>query len=55
MTTPPLTSVRTPLFDMGRRSVDMLLAAIADRSLPPQKVICPVSLVVRGSTVAARE
>lgn len=51
MTTPPLTSVRTPLFDMGRRSVDMLLSAIADRSLPPQKVVCPVSLVVRASSV----
>jgi DNA-binding LacI/PurR family transcriptional regulator len=53
MTTPPLTSVRTPLFEMGKRSVEMLLAAIADRSMPPQRVLCPVSLVVRGSSVGA--
>jgi DNA-binding LacI/PurR family transcriptional regulator len=54
VTTPPLTSVRTPLFEMGRRSVELLLAAIADRSLPPPRVVCPVSLVARGSTLGGQ-
>jgi LacI family transcriptional regulator len=54
MTTPPLTSVRTPLFEMGMRAVEMLLSAMADRSLPPQRVVCPVSLVTRESTAGAR-
>jgi DNA-binding LacI/PurR family transcriptional regulator len=54
MTTPPLSSVRTPLFEMGRRSVELLLAAIADRTLPPQRVVCPVSLVAGGSTLGAQ-
>ena len=54
MTTPPLTSVRTPLFEMGRLSVELLLAAIGDRALPPQRVVCPVSLVERESTIGAR-
>jgi LacI family transcriptional regulator len=53
MTTPPLTSVRQPLFDMGKRAVEVLLAAIADRQQPPQQIVYPVSLVARASTVGA--
>jgi DNA-binding LacI/PurR family transcriptional regulator len=50
-----LTSVRTPLFEMGKLSIELLLATIGDRTLPPQRVVCPVSLVVRESTVGARQ
>jgi LacI family transcriptional regulator len=50
MTTPPLTSVRQPLFEMGKRAVEVLLGAIADRQQPPQRIVYPVSLVARAST-----
>lgn len=53
ITTPPLTTVRQPLPEMGQRAVEMLLERIADSARPPQQVIVPVHLIVRGSTVAA--
>ncbi len=63
MTNPPLTSVRQPLFEMGQQAVRMLVDSIAYRTVaserqgsrpprPAQRVTCPVSLVVRASTVA---
>jgi LacI family transcriptional regulator len=55
MTTPPLTSVRQPLFEMGKQAFEILLAAIADRHQAPQRIVCPVSLVVRASTTGASE
>jgi LacI family transcriptional regulator len=54
ITTPPLTSTRQPLFEMGKRSVEMLLARIANPLQPPERIICPVSLVVRESTIGSR-
>lgn len=54
MTTPPLTSIRHPLFEMGRQAVEILLARIANRDLAPARVVYPVSLVVRESTVGRK-
>lgn len=51
---PPLTSVRQPLFEMGMQSVEMLLARIARRDQPVQRIICPVTLVARESTLGSR-
>jgi LacI family transcriptional regulator len=53
MTTPPLTSIRQPLFEMGKTAVEVLLATLANRDQPPQRIVYPVSLVVRASTVGA--
>ena len=33
---------------MGKQSVEMLLARITNPHQPPERIICPVSLVVRG-------
>lgn len=54
MTTPPLTSVRQPLFEMGKQSVEMLLARIAHADQAARRIVCPVSLVVRESTLGVR-
>ncbi len=54
ISTPPLTSVRQPLFEMGMQSVEMLLARIAQRDLPAQRIVCPVTLVARESTLGSR-
>lgn len=53
MSTPPLTSIRQPLFEMGTRAVKVLLATMADRQQPPQRIVYPVSLVVRASTIGS--
>ena len=54
LTTPPLTSICQPLFEMGKQSVEMLLARITNPHQPPERIICPVSLVVRESTMGSR-
>ena len=49
-TTPPLTTGHPPLFEMGRRATEILLAHVGDNTLPPVRVELPVRLVVRQST-----
>jgi len=47
---PPLTTVRQPIEEFARLGVEMLINAKKDD--PPRRVVCPVELVVRRSTVA---
>jgi len=49
-TQPPLTTVHPPLSDVGFQATKILLARVADRSLPPERVTLPVELIVRQST-----
>jgi LacI family transcriptional regulator len=42
-----LTTVRQPLEESGRVAVDLLLARLADRSRPVQRVTLPLTLVQR--------
>jgi LacI family transcriptional regulator len=51
---PPLTTVRSPHFEMGVESARLLLNEIAGTQPGGARVILPVSLIVRGSTGAAR-
>lgn len=52
---PPLTTVRQPAFEIGRRAAERLLERIVGRSesadIPTQRELLPVELVVRESTV----
>jgi LacI family transcriptional regulator len=50
MTHPPLTTVRQPLYEMGRKAATMLMAAVGGEPIP-RRVELPTSLVVRSSTV----
>ncbi len=52
-TTPPLTTVRQPLHEQGRRSVETLLAMLAGRAVPDQ-VTLHTELVPRQSCRCAR-
>lgn len=54
MVSPPLTTVRVDLADLGRQVALQLLARIHDRARPPRLTVVPVQLVVRGSTARAR-
>lgn len=48
--TPPLTTVEQPIRDMGRRSVEMLIALIAGQELSERTVTLSTALMIRGST-----
>lgn len=50
LTTPTLTSVDLGATVRGRRAAELLLARLADPSLPARQIRVPPSLVVRGST-----
>ena len=49
-TQPPLTTVRQPMREMGKRAARMLLGAIADPDTPQERVELPTELVVRSTT-----
>ncbi|MFT5195627.1 MAG: DNA-binding LacI/PurR family transcriptional regulator [Candidatus Promineifilaceae bacterium] len=53
-TTPPITTVRQPLEQIGRESIMTLLERIKDNSLPPIRKILPVVLQPRQSTVGEK-
>lgn len=48
--TPPLTTVRQPLDEMGHLATLMLLQWLRNTELPRQSVVLPAHLMVRGST-----
>jgi DNA-binding LacI/PurR family transcriptional regulator len=47
---PPLSTVRQPLFEMGKAAFEMLYNDINHPDIPPQKKIFPVELIIRKST-----
>jgi LacI family transcriptional regulator len=48
-TAPPLTTVRQPTTDMGRRAVKLLTDRISSRELPHRREILPPTLTIRKS------
>jgi LacI family transcriptional regulator len=47
---PPLTTVRQPTYDLGRRAAEFLLARIAQPDSPRRKEVLPCALVARRSS-----
>jgi len=50
---PALTSLRQPVWEIGRCVVDMLVKLLQDRVLESQQVLLPPKLIVRESSVSA--
>jgi DNA-binding LacI/PurR family transcriptional regulator len=50
--TPPLTTVRSPLPEMARAAVDLIIETMKQPERPPQHVVVPVGMVIRDSTLA---
>jgi LacI family transcriptional regulator len=50
-TTPPLTTVRQPIYDIGRRAVEMLIRVIRNEVLEEPHVLLTPKLIVRASSV----
>lgn len=48
---PPLTVVRQPAYEMGRRAMELLIQRIADPARTPSTVVLSAELVVRASSV----
>ena len=53
-TSPPLTTVRMPLRDLGSAAAEMLFRLIEGRPLRRRHVILPTELVIRSSTPPSR-
>jgi LacI family transcriptional regulator len=52
MTHPPLTTIRQPLYEMGRTAASMVMAAVRGESIA-KRIELPTSLVIRDSSGAA--
>jgi DNA-binding LacI/PurR family transcriptional regulator len=49
-TTPPLTTVHVPYFELGKEAMRLLLNMIGDAGVGPRKILLPVQLVIRASS-----
>ena len=49
-TTPALTSVRQPIFDMACQATRLLISIARNEDLPQRQIVYPLTLDVRGST-----
>jgi len=47
---PPLTTVDQPSFEMGRKSAEILINTIEDKTIEPRTLVLDAKLIVRGST-----
>lgn len=46
----PLTTMRQPVHAMGTAGIDLLLRRIGDPERPPERIVMPSELIIRGST-----
>ena len=44
---PPISSVVQPSMEMGEKAAEMILRRLADKTLPPQRVVLPVDVKIR--------
>ena len=52
---PPLTTVKTPLYDMGYLGAELLYEQVTGKSKEKRNIILPVELIVRSSTACPKQ
>jgi DNA-binding LacI/PurR family transcriptional regulator len=52
---PRLTAVHVPMYQVGLQATEMLLSLLGAHAAPPQHLVLPTTLVVRESSVPARD
>jgi DNA-binding LacI/PurR family transcriptional regulator len=55
LSSPPLTSIDFPSYDMGYRAVDMLIRTLEGELVKPEQILIPPRLAIRNSTGPALE
>jgi LacI family transcriptional regulator len=55
MTVPPLSTVRQPIAAMAAKAVDLLLDPAARETVPPEGLIFPTEILLRGSVAKPRK
>uniref|UniRef100_UPI0035CB88FB LacI family DNA-binding transcriptional regulator n=1 Tax=uncultured Sphingomonas sp. TaxID=158754 RepID=UPI0035CB88FB len=53
-THPPLTAIDQPIAEVAARAVELIIANLAKKDVPPQPTVVPAGLVLRHSTAAPR-
>jgi len=53
--TPPLTTVRSPLQEIARAAVDLIIEVMKEPELRPRHLVVPVGMVIRESAEAATD
>jgi LacI family transcriptional regulator len=53
MTDPPLTTVSTPMTEMGRKAAEYIVSLLEGGSPRPRQVYFPLEIIIRGSTGTA--
>jgi LacI family transcriptional regulator len=54
-THPPLTAIDQPIAEVAARAVELIIANLAKKDVPPQPTVVPAGLVLRHSTAAPRQ
>jgi DNA-binding LacI/PurR family transcriptional regulator len=54
LSTPPLTNIDFPSYEMGHRAVDMLMHTLEGKMTEPEHILIPPRLVIRNSTALAK-
>lgn len=54
MTTPTITAVRQPVYDIGRQAADLLFDRINGSETPARQIVLDTQLVVRQSSICSR-
>jgi DNA-binding LacI/PurR family transcriptional regulator len=54
LSTPPLTNIDFPSYEMGYRAVDMLTRTLEGTLLEPEQILLPPTLVIRNSTASVK-
>jgi len=54
MTTPTITAVKQPVYELGRKAADLLFERINGCDLPAREIVLDTQLIIRESSLFSR-